>query len=228
MMQLSKYFPYLLIFSAVSAAIEIELSLPSFPDIARAFSVSEELVEGTISLNFLGFCISALFYGPLSDRFGRRPILLIGTVLFLIGSLSCSLASSIEMILVSRFIQGLGAAGSFVVVFTMISDAYKESEATHWIGLLNAILTATMALSPVLGGYLNVYFGWSSCYTFVAGLTVIQLVLLFFYLPETRKGQEIHLKEVVKDYKQLLSSFRFYRVHLSRHCSVEDIWLLFR
>jgi DHA1 family bicyclomycin/chloramphenicol resistance-like MFS transporter len=209
MMQLSKYFPYLLIFSAVSAAIEIELSLPSFPDIARAFSVSEELVEGTISLNFLGFCLSALFYGPLSDRFGRRPILLMGTILFLIGSLSCALASSIEMILVSRFIQGLGAAGSFVVVFTMISDAYQEKEATHWIGLLNAILTATMALSPILGGYLNVYFGWSSCYSFVAGLTMIQLVLLFFYLPETRKGQKIHLKEVIKDYKQLLSSFRF-------------------
>lgn len=208
-MNLSKYFPFLLIFSAVSAAIEIELSLPSFPDIARAFSVSEEVIEGTISLNFLGFCLSALFYGPLSDRFGRRPILLVGTILFLIGSLSCALASSIEMILFSRFIQGLGAAGSFVVVFTMISDAYKDNEATHWIGLLNSILTATMALSPILGGYLNIYFGWSSCYTFVAFLTAIQLILLYLYLPETRKGQDIQIKEVLKDYKQLLSSSRF-------------------
>jgi DHA1 family bicyclomycin/chloramphenicol resistance-like MFS transporter len=208
-MQFSKYFPYLLIFSVVSAAIEIELSLPSFPDIARTFSVPEKLVEGTISLNFLGFCLSAPFYGPLSDRFGRRRVLLSGTVLFLMGSLGCSLVSSIEMILVSRFIQGLGAAGSFVVVFTIISDAYKENEATHWIGLLNAILTGLMALSPLLGGYLNAYFGWNSCYSFVAGLTLIQLVLLFFYLPETHQGQEIRLKEVMKDYKQILSSFRF-------------------
>lgn len=208
-MKFGKYFPFLLIFSAVSAAIEIELSLPSFPDIARAFSVSEEVIEGTISLNFLGFCIAALFYGPLSDRFGRRPILLSGTVLFLLGSLSCSLAPSIEMILLSRFIQGLGAAGSFVVVFTMISDAYKDNEAMYWIGLLNAILTATMALSPILGGYLNVYFGWSSCYTFVAFITAIQLFLLVIYLPETRKGQLVRAKDVVKDYTQLLTSFRF-------------------
>lgn len=208
-MNLSKYFPFLLIFSAVSAAIEIELSLPSFPDIARAFSVSEEVIEGTISLNFFGFCLSALFYGPLSDRFGRRPILLFGTILFLIGSLCCAIAPSIEMILVSRFIQGLGAAGSFVVVFTMIADAYKDNEATHWIGVLNAILTATMALSPILGGYLNLYFGWSSCYTFVAFLTAIQLILLYLYLPETRKGQDVQMKEVLKDYVQLLSSFRF-------------------
>lgn len=208
-MQLSKYFPFLLIFSAVSAAIEIELSLPSFPDIARAFSVSEEVIEGTISLNFLGFCIAALFYGPLSDRFGRRPILVLGTVLFLIGSLSCALAPSIEMILISRFVQGLGAAGSFVVVITMMSDAYKDNEATHWIGMLNAILTATMALAPILGGTLNLWFGWKSCYTFVAFVTAVQLFLLYFYLPETRKGQAVRVKQVLKDYWQLLSSFRF-------------------
>lgn len=208
-MKFSKYFPFLLIFSAISAAIEIELSLPSFPDIAKAFSVSEEVIEGTISLNFLGFCLSSLFYGPLSDRFGRRPILLLGTLLFLLGSLSCALAPSIEIILFSRFIQGLGAAGSFVIVFTMISDAYKNNEATHWIGMLNSILTATMALAPILGGYLNVWFGWHSCYTFVAGFSLLQLFLLFFYLPETRKGQEVKFKNVIKDYRQLLSSSCF-------------------
>lgn len=208
-MKYSKYFPFLLIFSAISAAIEIELSLPSFPDIARAFGVSEDVIEGTISLNFLGFCLSALFYGPLSDRFGRRPILLIGTILFFIGSVCCALAPSIEMILVSRFIQGLGAAGSFVIVFTMISDAFKDNEATHWIGMLNAILTATMACAPILGGYLNLWFGWSSCYTFVALMTIVQLALLYFYLPETKKGQPIQFRAVLKDYKQLMTSFRF-------------------
>lgn len=208
-MKLSRFFPFLLIFSAVSAAIEIELSLPSFPDIARAFGVSEEVVEGTISLNFLGFCLSALFYGPLSDRFGRRPILVLGTVLFLIGSLCCAFAPTIEMILISRFIQGLGAAGSFVIVFTMLSDAYKDNEATHWIGMLNSILTATMALAPILGGYLNAWFGWSSCYTFVALMTIVQLALLYLYLPETRKGQPVNFKTVVSDYRELLTSIPF-------------------
>ena len=213
-MKLSKYFPYLLIFSAVSAAIEIELSLPSFPDIAQAFSVSEDVVESTISLNFLGFCLSALFYGPLSDRFGRRPILLISAVLYLIGSIWCAVAPSIEMILCARLIQGLGAAGSFVLVFTMISDAFKDNEATRWIGLLNAIVTGAMAFSPILGGYLNAYFGWRGCYTFVACITVIQLLLLVFYLPETRKGEKVPAKEAVKDYAKLLSSYRFVKSSL--------------
>jgi DHA1 family bicyclomycin/chloramphenicol resistance-like MFS transporter len=208
-MKQGKYFPFLLIFSVLSAAMEIDLSLPSFPDIARAFSVSEDVVEGTISLNFLGFCLSALLYGPLSDRFGRRPILILGTLLFLIGSISCSVAPSIEILLLSRFIQGLGAAGSFVVVFTMISDSFQGNQATKWIGLLNAILTATMAVAPILGGYLNLYFGWNSCYTFVALITTIQLTLLVFYLPETRPGQKIRMKEVMDDYRLLITSVRF-------------------
>jgi MFS transporter, DHA1 family, multidrug resistance protein len=207
-MKVSKFFPFLLIFSALSAAIEIELSLPSFPDIARAFSVAPEVIEGTISLNFLGFCVSALFYGPLSDRLGRRPVLLWGTVLYLIGSLGCSFAGSIEMILISRFIQGLGAAGSFVVVFIMLSDAYKE-DAGHWIGMLSAVLTATMATAPILGGYLNYYGGWSACYTFISVMTIVQFILLLFCLPETRKGQIISMREVIKDYGKLLTSFRF-------------------
>lgn len=208
-MNLNKYFPFLLIFSALSAAIEIELSLPSFPDIARAFSVSPDVIEGTISLNFLGFCVSALFYGPLSDRFGRRPVMLWGTVLYLIGSLCCSFAFSIEMLLIARFIQGLGAAGSFVLVFIMLSDAFKDNEAAHWIGKLSAVLTATMATAPILGGYLNFYFGWSSCYTFISVMTAIQLLLLILFLPETRQGQIVSIKEVIKDYGRLLSSFRF-------------------
>lgn len=208
-MKVSKFFPFLLIFSVISAAMEIDLSLPSFPDIARAFSVSEEVIEGTISLNFFGFCVAALFYGSLSDRFGRRPILLFGTVLFLIGSIGCAIAPSIDMILLSRFIQGIGAAGSFVVVFTMISDTYKENEATHWIGILNAILTAAMAFAPILGGYLNLYFGWNSCYTFIAVMTSIQLWLMWKYLPETCPGKNIKMKTILTDYKQLLSSFPF-------------------
>lgn len=208
-MKLTKYFPFLLIFSAVSAAMEIELSLPSFPDIARFFSVSEEMIEGTISLNFLGFCLSSLFYGPLSDRFGRRPVLMAATLLFLLGSVCCALAPTIEVILAARFVQGLGAAGSFVIVFTMIGDAYKDNEATHWIGLLNAILTGVMALAPILGGYLNAYFGWNSCYTFIAVMTIAQFVLLYMFLPETRKGQPVEFKGVMQDYKQLLSSVRF-------------------
>lgn len=208
-MKLGKYFPFLLVFSVISAAIEIDLALPSFPDMARAFSVSEEVIEGTISLNFLGFCISALFYGPLSDRYGRRPTLLFGTVLFLIGSLCCSFASTIDVILIARFIQGLGAAGSFVLVFTMLSDVFEGNEVTRWMGFLNAILTATMAFAPILGGYLNIYFGWNASYTFISLLTSIQLVLLYLFLPETRKGQVVLVKEVIQDYARFLYSFRF-------------------
>lgn len=208
------YFPYLLVLAAIAGAMEIDLSLPSFPDIARHFAVSEDVVTGTISLNFLGFCLSALAYGPLADHFGRRPIMMVGNTFFLIGSLGCALAQSIEGILTFRFLQGLGASASFVVVFTMIADVYEGDEATAWIGRLNALLTAAMAAAPILGGFLNAYFGWRACYSFVALWTVVVFALLAMFLPETRRGSPISMKQVGRDYITLLSSSRFLQASL--------------
>ena len=91
----------------------------------------------------------------------------------------------------------------------MISDTYKREEAVYWIGLLNAIVTAVMALAPILGGYLNVFFGWRACYTFVSLITIIQMILLLLYLPETKSGQPISIKNALKDYKMLCGSLRF-------------------
>ncbi len=185
---MNRWFPYLLILVVTAAAIEIDLSLPSFPDIARAFGVSEEAVQRTISVNFFAFCLSALWYGPLSDWLGRRPVLLGGTFLFLLGSVGCALAGSIDLIILSRFVQGLGAGATFVLVFTMLSDVYQGEEATRWIGRMNAICTAVMAGAPIAGGFLNAWFGWRACYTTVAILCGIVFALLALFLPETRRG----------------------------------------
>lgn len=208
------WFPYLLVLAVISAAIEVDISLPSFPDIARAFDVSEEMVERTISLNFLACCFSALFYGPISDRWGRRPVLLGGTALFLAGSIGCALAPSIELIILSRFIQGLGAGSAFVVSFTMLSDVYQGEEATGWIGFLNATCTAVMAGAPLAGAYLNSAFGWRACYTAVALLCSGVFILLALFLPETRPGQKVSFKRVRTDYSTLLGNTRFLQAAL--------------
>ena len=206
---INKSFPYVLILSLIASAMEIDLSLPSFPDIARFFSVSEEMIERTISINFLGFCLSSLWYGPLADRFGRRPIMLIGNAIFFIGSLGCALATSIEMVLLFRFIQGLGAAASFVIVFTMLSDVYQGNDVTKWMGRLNAILTTTIAAAPIFGGVLNAYFGWRGCYSVVAIWSTLSFLFIFFFLPETKKTQDVKLKDIFQNYVTLLKSKRF-------------------
>ena len=198
-----------MIISVIGAVTETDLALPSFPDIARFFNVSEEMVERTMSLNFLGFCLASLIYGPLSEKYGRRPIILLGSFLFLIGGIGSAFAPSIQALLWSRFFQGLGAAASFVLVFTMISDVYKGNEAIAKIGTVNALMTAALAGAPMLGGVINAYFGWQACYQFIAIWTAVTLVLLYFFLPETSEKKEIRIRDVLQDYALLLRSKRF-------------------
>lgn len=209
------WFLPLLILSIIVCCIEVEVSVPGFPDIAKNFHTTESLIELTVGLNFLGFCLSALFYGPLSHNFGRRPIMVFGNGLLLLGAIGCFLAPSINFLLAARFIQGLGASTSAVLVFTMIADVYQGSKSAKLIGRMNAILTIIMALAPVMGSFINSLIGWRGNYGFIALLSFSSWVLLYKYLPETQKKVSfIKLKDVLIPYKKLLSSPKFLALSL--------------
>ncbi|WP_030417360.1 MFS transporter, partial [Streptomyces sp. NRRL S-1448] len=111
------------------------MSVPSFPDIAKSLTASESSVQLTITYNFFGYCLGALAYGPLSDRFGRRKVMLIGNTIMLAGALGCAIAPNIEFLLGSRLIQGVGASTSVVLVFVIIGDVYQGTELFKMFGL---------------------------------------------------------------------------------------------
>ena len=200
----------LLIFALINSCIEVEISAPSFPSIMSYFSVAENVVSLTITTNLIGLCIAACLYGPLSDAFGRRHIMLVGNAILAIGAIGCVIAPSIHFLLLARFIQGLGAAASAVVVPAIISDLYKPSETSRLYGLLNAVLTTLMALAPIIGGFINSAIGWRGTYGVVAFICVISWFLLVVFFPETiKKKQHLTFKKVISDYKKLLSSRMF-------------------
>ncbi len=206
--------PFLLILSLIAKFIEIDISVPSFPDMVRYFNVSEGTIQLTIAYNFLGFCIGGLFFGPLSECYGRRRIMIIGNTLLLIGAVGCIFAPSIFWLLISRFVQGIGVSTS-VVVFAIVADSYKGDEAVKFIGIMNSVLTVVMAIAPVLGSFINEIVGWRGNYATVAILCLISWVLLLLALPETKKDRDIFsLKKMMKDYRKLLSSPRFVTLSL--------------
>lgn len=206
--------PFLLILSLIAKFIEIDISVPSFPDMVRYFNVSEGTIQLTIAYNFLGFCIGGLFFGPLSECYGRRRIMIIGNTLLLIGAVGCVFAPSVFSLLISRFIQGIGASTS-VVVFAIVADSYQGDKAIKFIGIMNSVLTVVMAIAPVLGSFINEIVGWRGNYATVAILCLISWVLLLFLLPETKKDRDIfNLKKMMKDYRKLLSSPRFVTLSL--------------
>ena len=207
---MSRLFFPLLVLSLVACCIEVDISVPGFPDMARYFAVSEGEVQLTVAVNFAGFCLAALVYGPLSEAYGRRPLMVIGNLIMVLGAVGCVFAPDLPLLLLARFVQGVGASASAVVVFAMIADAYQCEKSARLIGVMNSFLTTAMALAPVLGGFINEAIGWRGNYGLVALVAVVSWVLLALYLPETRQERNIiSMRKIIADFKKLLSSSRF-------------------
>lgn len=207
---------FLYIISLIACCIEVDISVPSFPGLVEYFNTTESLAQQTVSINFLAFFIGSLIVGPLADAYGRRPVMIAGNAILMIGALNCVWAPSVFFLLLARFIQGLGASTSAVVVFAMIADTYKGRKATQLIGLMNCAFTCLMAVSPVIGSYLNEIFGWRGSYAVVAIISVISWLSLVFALPETLKiKKSISLRKSVHDLKCLLRSHLFLQASFS-------------
>ena len=204
------YTPVVIILSFMVYCLEIDLAVPSFPFITKGLKTTETLMQLTMSLNFLGFCLAALLYGPLSDSFGRRKTLLIGCSIYVLGGLGCAMMNSIESLLLFRFVQGLGASSGCVILYAMIADIYPSEKVAWFHGVMNATLTVTMAGAPIAGSFINDSYGWRYNLITIAALSVLTLVMMFFILPETlEKKRKWHLGSIMKDYLALLTSKEF-------------------
>jgi len=205
-----KNLPFLLIISLLTCCVEVDISVPSFPDISDYFNISDSLTQMTIAVNFLGFCISSAIYGPLSDAFGRRKVMLYGNAIMMLGAVGCTIANTIEFLLFSRLIQGIGASASAVVAFAMITDAYSSDKSAKLIGTMNSFLTVFMSLAPVTGSFINEAIGWRGNFSVIAVLSVISWVMLYFWLPETKQKFEIlAIKKIANDFKTLMCDKAF-------------------
>jgi DHA1 family bicyclomycin/chloramphenicol resistance-like MFS transporter len=200
----------LIIISLLGCCMEIDISLPSFPNIMTFFSCTEAQVQNTLSLNFLAFCLSGLLYGPLSESLGRRNLMIFGATCFLIGAVGCVFSFSIYQLMFWRFIQGLGASSTVVMGFAMISDRYSGEVAANYIGKINAYVTIFMAAAPILGSVIINYFTWRANFTFVAITALMSWFFLVLLLPETKiEKQPLKLATIFKDYCTVSSNGKF-------------------
>ncbi|MET7320927.1 multidrug effflux MFS transporter [Streptomyces sp. NPDC005549] len=209
-MNKNRFLPTLLVVALIGTIIELDMSVPSFPDIARALDASESSVQLTVTYNFFGYCLGALAYGPLSDRFGRRGVMLAGNTVMLAGALGCAVAPTIELLLASRFVQGIGASTSVVLVFVIIADVYEGTRLLKMFGLTNAAMSTFMTAAPALGGLVNRTLGWRGNYAVVFAVTLVSLLLMALYLPETKTERvKVSARQVAGDYRRLLGSREF-------------------
>ena len=182
---LSKRLIVLLAAAAAMGPAAMQILLPALPVISETFAVSNDIAQLTLSLSMLAIAVGTLAYGPLSDKYGRKPIMLLGLAITLAGSVFCWLADSIELLIIGRFIQAFGAAVGLVLSRAIVRDLYGANDAARVIATLVMVMVVIPMLSPALGGEMMARFGWQSVFIMVAALTVLIAVLLLKHLPET-------------------------------------------
>jgi len=190
----------------------IDIYIASLPQMVYEFNVSPDTVNLTISAYTLGVAIGVLFIGELSNRFGRRKIILGGIVCFSICSLLIALSSSVYCIVLLRLIQALGCSSFIIIPRMIIRDTMNEKEQINANGTLLLGMIISPAIAPVVGAYISQYLGWRYCFVFSAIIGIVMTCIVYKWLPETNVSplkKLASIKQYLITYRQLFSNISF-------------------
>ena len=182
----SKVMLLLLVAMTGVAPISLYMLVPVLPKLAATFGRDISIAQMTVSLYMVGIACSQIIMGPLSDRFGRRPVLLSGLALMVVASTACILAQTLPQLIAARFLQALGGATGMVVSRAIIRDLYSRERISSMISLVIAVMMIAQMLSPLAGGLLELAFGWRAIFYVITAASVVTAVMIALALPETR------------------------------------------
>lgn len=200
----------IMILSVAVVDMATDLYSVALPSIANYFKVKGNIAQLTISLNLVGVAISGLIYGPLSDYYGRRLIMLIGMAIFTLASILCCIADNIMFLILIRFIQGAGAGVAGVVGYAAIRDMYSGSEYSRVISKLNMIVALSPGIAPVVGSYIISHgYSWKFLFFIISLAAIVMLIFIYLKLQETLTVNKS--KASINIFKQYILIFKNYR-----------------
>ncbi len=169
--------------------ISTDMYLPSLPAMKVDLGASVSEVQLTLSVFLAGFAVSQLVYGPLSDRFGRRPVLLMGVAIYGLASVACFMSTTIEALIFSRFLQAFGACSGPVLGRAIVRDVYGQERAAQVLAYMGSAMALAPAVAPMFGGYLQIWFGWEANFVVISIFALILVILVAMLIQETNQNQ---------------------------------------
>lgn len=189
--------------------LSTDMFLPAIPFLEQLWNSPLAVVNLTLVLFFAAYCISLLVYGPLSDRFGRKPPLITGIIIFIVGSLLCALSTGIEILIIARVIQATGAASASSISMALAKDRLKAGEREKVLGYVSVIMALAPMVAPMIGSILITNFSWNLVFVAQAILGFIALIGVIF-TPESNKNKKIiSISQLIKNYQKMLKNKNF-------------------
>lgn len=213
-MQKKQRFTIIIILGLLSAIgpFSIDMYLPGFPAIADDLHTSVDMISYTLASFFVGICIGQLLSGPLLDRFGRKRPLIVGMSLYILASLGCAFADSVEQLILFRFFQALGGCVTMVAPRAIIRDVFPVHENAKIFSLMILILGVSPILAPTTGSYLISGFGWYSVFLVLAAISLLVLLAVIFLLPESSHPDPsftLKAKPILRNFRIVLQNRQF-------------------
>ena len=212
--------PFLLLVAMTACGtLGMHIIIPALPATAQALGMSIGTAQLTITLYLIGLAIGQLLYGPVSDRFGRRPVLLAGLSLFTAASIVTSLAPNAGILIGARILQSLGGCAGLVLGRAAVRDGASADKAAGQLALLTLVMAMVPAIAPAIGGYLTAYINWRASYGLLALFGATTLAASVFMMPETLSQPTSARRSMVLAYVRLLRSPRFLGYAIGGACS---------
>jgi DHA1 family bicyclomycin/chloramphenicol resistance-like MFS transporter len=208
----SRAFLLMLVAAAAVSPLAINLYLPSMPGMAVALGVDYAAVQFTLSVYLAAVALGQLLIGPISDRYGRRPVLLCGLVLYIVGSLVCMLAPTIGVLNMGRVIQAIGGCAGLALSRAIVRDIYTKDEAASMIGYVTMGMAVAPMIAPTIGGVLEAAYDWRASFAFLALFGMLILMVVYRLQHETNpyRGSAGGMNRVVKGYAALFRARAFW------------------
>ncbi|MBN9343717.1 MAG: hypothetical protein BGO76_01410 [Caedibacter sp. 38-128] len=195
--------PAILVLAIATTEMAVDMYIPSLPLLSHYFHAEEDIVALTLSGHLLALFISGTIYGPLSDRLGRRFTLILGMTVFAFGAFLGGMASTIEFLIGSRFIQGLGGSVSWIVGIAMVKDLYQEEKCSRILSTMYMVIAFAPGIAPIIGTQVVATSGWRATFFVVATLALIVTFIMAIALKETllpEKRMKLSLKTLFLNY----------------------------